>query len=131
MYPENAMKRLIPLLMLAIFSVGYGAATPGTAASAPPAAIVSPVSGLTVFIGGLRKIDSQNWCVWEASVSGGTAPYSYSWSTVNGGGTGYDEVWGGHFPTSGSLTVVVTDALGAMGTSTINVTSVYAGPVCP
>lgn len=125
------MKRLIPLLTLALFAVAYGAATPRMAASAPPGSTVSPATALSVFIGGLRSIDSQAWCTWEANASGGTAPYSYAWSSVNGGGTGYDAVWSGHFPTSGSLTVVVTDALGARGTRTINVTSVYSGPLCP
>jgi hypothetical protein len=124
------MKRLTPLLLLALAAAGYGAATPLPAASAETVS-VSPASSLTVFISGLRRIDSSNWCTWEASVSGGTAPYSYSWSTVGGGGTGYDEIWGGHFPTSGTLTVQVTDALGATGNRTISVTSVYNGPVCP
>lgn len=130
MHPENAMKRLIPLLTLAIFAVGYGAATPRTAASAPPAGGVLPVTSLSVFIGGPGLVNSQQWCVWEAAVSGGTPPYTYTWSTVNGGGSGYDEVWSGHFPVSGSLTVFVTDALGATGSSTMNVTSSYWGPYC-
>lgn len=124
------MKRLSPLLLLALAAAGYGATTPPPAASAEPVG-VSPASSLSVFIGGLRRIDSSAWCTWEANVSGGTAPYSYSWSTVGGGGTGNDETWYGHFPTSGTLTVQVTDALGATGSQTINVTSVYNGPICP
>ena len=124
------MKRLMPVLLLALAAAGYGAATPPTAAFAETVS-VAPASSLTIFISGLRRIGSSVWCTWEANVSGGTAPYSYSWSTVNGGGTGYDELWGGHFPTSGTLTVQVTDALGATGSSTINVTSLYSGPACP
>jgi hypothetical protein len=124
------MKRLMPLLLLALAAAGYGAATPPAAAFAETVS-VSPASSLTVIIGGPRRIGSQYWCTWEANVSGGTAPYSYSWSTVNGGGTGYDELWGGHFSLSGTLTVQVTDALGATGSSTINVTSVWNGPACP
>ena len=125
------MKRLIPLLTLTLLAGAYGVGTPRTAASAPPAGSVSLAAALTVFVGGPTRIDSQTWCTWEATVSGGTDPYTYEWSSDNGGGTGYDAVWSGHFPVSGSLTVFVTDALGATGSATMNVTSVYDGPLCP
>jgi membrane-associated PAP2 superfamily phosphatase len=125
------MKRLIALLFVSLGAAGYTSATPARAVSAPPAGSVSPASSITVFISGLRRINSSAYCTWDATASGGTAPYTYSWSTVNGGGTGYGETWYGHFPSSGTLTVVVTDALGATGTSTINVTSIYNGPLCP
>lgn len=125
------MKRLLPLLVLALSVPVYGTADARAAPVAAPAGSVAPAQAITVFIGGLRRINSSAYCVWEANANGGTAPYTYAWSTVGGGGTGYAETWSGHFPTSGTLTVTVTDALGATGTSAINVTSVYNGPLCP
>ncbi|HEX6037456.1 hypothetical protein [Longimicrobium sp.] len=125
------MKRLIPALFVVLAAGGYGAATAAPAAPAPPAESVAPAQALSVFIGGLRRINSSAWCTWEANVSGGTPPYSYSWSSVGGGGSAFGETWYGNFPVSGSVSVVVTDALGATGSATANVASIYNGPLCP
>jgi SprB repeat len=128
---EDGMKRLIPLLFVALASAGAGAATALAAPAAAPAGTVAPSEAVTVFIGGLRRINRQATCTWEANVSGGTAPYTYSWSTVNGGGYGVEATWYGGFPSSGTLTVTVTDALNATATTTINVAAITNGPLCP
>lgn len=122
------MKRIAQLSLLAFLAAGCGDVTGSVRAPEAPRSVLT---ALHVFIGGPARINSSVTCTWEASASGGTAPYSYSWSTVGGGGTGVDETWYGGFPVSGSLSVTVTDALGATASATRNVTSVYNGPLCP
>ena len=125
--PEDIMKSPAILLFLAVLAT----ASPVAAPVAASARAVSEASAVSVFINGLGRIESSAWCIWEATASGGTAPYTYEWSTNGGGGSALEERWGGHFPVSGTLTVDVTDALGATGTWTMSVTSVSGGPWCP
>ena len=70
-------------------------------------------------------------CSWRAVPSGGTAPYTYAWTVLNGTGTANDDVWTGYtHTTSMKLTVTVTDALGATRTASKNVAGVFSGPPC-
>jgi hypothetical protein len=58
---------------------GYSPAFTIDARSAPPAA------PLTASISGAQEAPSYTWCTWTAAVSGGTAPYTYSWIAVGTG----------------------------------------------
>lgn len=71
-------------------------------------------------------------CIWFADASGGTAPYSYSWTAVGGSGTGQ---WFDYFnsvASGGSFTVQlsVTDGTGATITIDKNVNVSSNAPVC-
>ena len=124
------MKHFIHLSLLVLLA-GCGDVAGKLVAPVGPLHDETIATALSVLISGPAQINSSVICTWEANVVGGTAPYSYSWSTVNGGGTGVDEVWGGGFPLSGSLSVTVTDALGATARTTRNITSTFLGPLCP
>jgi hypothetical protein len=69
--------------------------------------------GVSVYITGpgtLRKLDP---CLWGAVPTGGTPPYTYTWSKTGGAGSGSGDTFSGYLVSSQmNLTVTVTDANG-------------------
>lgn len=70
--------------------------------------------------------------VWSSSVSGGTAPYGYAWSGTDGLSGNTENVTKSYNTfTPKQATVVVTDAGGASGTATCNLTITQLREVQP
>lgn len=66
-----------------------------------------PPPPLSVFISGPDEVPPDEYCTWQASVTGGTAPYSYSWSgALSGSGSSVS----GSISQSSWLYLTVTDA---------------------
>jgi serine protease len=89
---------------------GYGIVDAAAAVGYQP-----PPPPFTVTIVGNTEIQASLSCQWSAIVSGGTAPYSYSW-TVNGAPAG-DNSASLSYENDGSsftITVTVTDQTGAI-----------------
>lgn len=76
--------------------------------------------------GQVRRYDT---CTWRASASGGTWPYTYSW-TPSTGGNGYE--WTGSTISSVGFTlkVTVTDANGVKATQSRYITVSTSAPLC-
>lgn len=96
-----------------------------------PNLLLFTLPALPTSISGPSQMAPGNTCYYNASASGGTAPYTYTWSwTTSGGGSA-----GGYSPNNGTfvlvaqtsatytinLKVLATDANGAEGTFTKNV----------
>ena len=87
------------------------------------------ITGLV--IQGPTHVTRWEQCSFVAVPSGGTAPYSYAWTVQNGSGTADENVWTGYTYTSSmTLTVTVTDALGATRTASKNVYGVASTIPC-
>jgi Bacterial Ig-like domain (group 2) len=108
-----------------VSSGGYlSAVAPGTATVS---AVVQGIPGstsvtvlaasLSVSISGPSSVQPNRQCEWYASVTGGTAPYTYSWSQSTGSGSGFDDYYYGSSSNSFTLTVTVTDAAGQSKTA--------------
>lgn len=85
----------------------------------------------TVTITGPSSVRPAATCLWTANVSGGLAPYYYSW-TINGapvGGNSPELIYqnGG---TNFTINVVVTDAATGTGSKSKSVTVSGSAPVC-
>jgi hypothetical protein len=106
--------------------ISYSTSDSNTSCPAPPlsASISGPTSATVVGYG------SQT-VTWSASVSGGTAPYSYSW-TINSAGAGTVSstsatYYGSNFATSQAVSVAltVTDANSQTATASFSTTIYY------
>jgi hypothetical protein len=89
------------------------------------------ITGLS--IQGPSAVTRWNYCSFRAVPSGGTAPYTYAWSVVNGSGSAGPSgaYWTGYtHTTSMTLTVKVTDALGATRTVSKSVAGVLTELEC-
>lgn len=94
-----------------------------------------PPDTLNVSISGPTQIQPEATCTWEAVVSGGTPPYSYSWSGEVQPTGGTDQWYtGGKDPAQLSdwfrLRVDVSDAGTGSGWHEITVTEDGSAPVC-
>jgi minor extracellular protease Epr len=102
---------------------GYGLLNiPGAIAADPPPPSVSII--------GNTEIEAYLSCQWSAAVSGGTSPYSYSW-TVNGQSVG-DNSSSLSYTNNGSpftIAVTVTDAAGGVA-SDDHAVAIVAGMYC-
>lgn len=68
----------------------------------------------SVVINGPTQVKPNELCSWNANVTGGTPPFSYVWSQSAGSGTNNgDGSYEGSSGNSFTLSVTVTDALGA------------------
>lgn len=116
-----------------ISAVGTGTAT--------ISAVIDGISGgtgvtvvastLTATIGGPGSVRPNTNCYWWANASGGTSPYSYSWTGgSNGNAAGAD--YFARSPGSGSfqVTVTVTDANGGTKFVSKNVSVSSNAPMC-
>jgi pimeloyl-ACP methyl ester carboxylesterase len=103
----------------AMYSVGASAVNP------PP-----PPPAITVSIAGPARVRPNVNCAWQASVSGGTPPYSYNW-TKTGGFNGYDSEALTSFSSSGTLYLQVGDAAGNNASTSKAVSVSSSNPFCP
>lgn len=92
---------------------------------------VSPPPSLSVSIHGPSPVRSGATCTWYADVSGGTAPYSYSWSASGGSGYASGSWYTNSSSTSFTLYLTVTDATGASQSTSRWVTVNSTAPACP
>ena len=76
----------------------------------------------------VRKFDT---CDWLAHTSGGTQPYSCSWSVSSASGTPTDDYWEGYLIGSQStMTVTVTDANGVQKVVSRTIIASTTAPLC-
>lgn len=126
------MNHLIAWVAAAIVAAtSYGGMAESGATAGEPRPAASAAT-LTVSVNGPSTVRPSVQCYWWADAAGGTPPYSYSWS---GGLSGYSILYE-YFttsPSSGSFTVsvTVTDALGATATANRPVTVSSRAPLCP
>jgi hypothetical protein len=115
-----------------ISGVGIGSATvQATAGGVTGTHSVYVKAGLTVSIGGPSPVRKFDTCDWIAYVSGGTAPYSYSWSVGSAAGTPTDDYWEGYLIGSeATFSVTVTDANGVQKTVSRNILGSPSAPLC-
>jgi len=85
---------------------------------------------LAVTIDGSSPVKPNASCAYWATVSGGTAPYSYSWSQSAGSGSGYLSDYQATSSVAYTLTLTVTDANGATGIGIKNVAISSTAPNC-
>lgn len=128
------MNGLIAWMAAAILAAtAHGGAEAGRATAGPRLPDASPPAAtLTVSLNGPGTVRPSVQCYWWADAAGGTPPYSYSFS---GGLSGYSILYE-YFttsPSSGSFTVsvTVTDALGATATANRPVSVSSRAPICP
>lgn len=89
-----------------------------------------PPPSLSVGITGPTSVKPDTYCTWSATVSGGTPPYSYSW-TQNSMPVGSDSWVDVYTGTSNfSLSVTVTDGAGSWGSAQGSVTVTSGAPMC-
>lgn len=118
----------------AISAVGTGTATisaviDGITGSTSVSVVAST---LTASISGPSSVKPNTTCYWWATASGGTSPYSYSWSGgSNGSASGAD--YFATSPSSGTfyVTVTVTDANGGTKFVSKTVTVSSSAMICP
>jgi hypothetical protein len=94
--------------------------------------VVNPNPLSATAIGGPSSVRPNRQCYWWVTASGGTPSYSYSWSGGSSGTSGGSDYYA-NSPSSGSFTVSVTvsDALGAQVTKSKNVTVSSSAGICP
>lgn len=128
----------ISAAILAAASSGAGTdAAPGLAAAPSPAAQETRAGSahaafISVSLNGPSTVRPSVQCYWWADASGGTPPYSYSFSGgLSGFSIGYEYFTTS--PSSGSFTVSVTatDALGATATTSQTVSVSSRASICP
>lgn len=132
------MPRLIRPLALVLFAaaatgfVGSRIAARDAAAAvlAAPAAASQARTFAAVIIGP-SNLRVWTQCSWYVNLSGGTPPYSFSWSVTNGSGSGSDNTWYGEFYGSGRLYVTVTDYNNQQVSVSKPVNATAGGPICP
>ncbi|AKD53813.1 SprB repeat-containing protein [Spirosoma radiotolerans] len=99
--------------------------TDGNGCKASQQVVISqPAAILAIYSPARIVCPSTVGSITQVSISGGTAPYSYSWS--NGAtSAGLNNVG------AGSYTVTITDARGCVATGTATLTPANCPPVCP
>jgi hypothetical protein len=93
------------------------------------ASIGVTVSDLAIGIDGPSSIKPNTQCLWWANVSGGTTAYGYSW-TSSGGSSTTNELYA-QSPSSFTVYLTVTDALGTWRSASQAVTVSSTAHVCP
>ena len=94
----------------------------GTAPPPPP----PPPPSITISIAGPDYVQPQDFSTWSAVVSGGTGPYTYSWSgPFSGSGSSIS----GSLNYADTIFLTVTDANGASATASKPVTVCYDGSI--
>jgi hypothetical protein len=102
-----------------------------TAGSVTGSKSVYVKAGLTVGIFGPSQVQKFDTCEWSTSVSGGTPPYSYSWSVSSASGTSFGDYWEGYLIGGQStMSVTVTDANGVQKTATRSIVAFFNAPLC-
>jgi hypothetical protein len=91
--------------------------------------VVNPPPG--VWIDGPGSVRPNTMCAWWAIASGGTTPYTYTWSGPSSNASQGGEYYGTS-PASGTFTVsvTVTDAASATATVSKQVTVSSSAPLC-
>lgn len=75
-----------------------------------------------VGIDGSNRVQRYADCFWAANVSGGTAPFTYTWRNSGIVGTSYGDTFEGQMVgSSGIMRVKVTDSLGAQDSAALSV----------
>jgi hypothetical protein len=127
---RSAMQAMGLVAMLMLAACGEGAS--GGLQPTEPSFSLSP----SVQLSGPSTVQAYQPCEWYAFVSGGTAPYTWSWSNSTGA-SGYSNPRTSTLEsyvtsTSGTMTlsVTVTDALGRTGTASKYVTTSWAAGEC-
>src|SRR5215213_5538026 len=73
-------------------------------------------------IDGPNRVQRYDDCFWFANVSGGTAPYTYTWRNSGIVGTASGDTFEGQMvSSSGIMRVKVTDSLGAVDSTSLSV----------
>jgi len=76
----------------------------------------------------VRKFDT---CVWYVSTSGGTPPYTYSWTVGSSAGTVTGDTYEGYLIGSqANFSVLITDANGVQKTVTRSIIGSPTAPLC-
>jgi hypothetical protein len=115
--------RLLSLLLIAAAATAFGGSRLAASAPRPGTQTFAAV------ILGPSSIRSYTQCVWRVNTTGGTAPYSYSWSVSNGSGSGGSE-WYGEFYGAGTLYLTITDSNNQSVSVLKHVTATAGGPLC-
>jgi len=88
-------------------------------------------SPLPVSIAGKSSVRPNSTCTWQASSSGGTPPYTYTWTATFGGQPSGDSFTGTvHASGSELLTVSVVDAIGRRGGASKPISISAGAQVC-
>lgn len=116
----------------AITGIAHGSATVTAADSGVQATTTVTVNlGPTIGISGPATVRRSTSCTWTRTVSGGTAPYSYSWSDTGGNPTGTGTSYTATIVTAADdITLTVTDANGGTSSTTKHVTATTTAPLC-
>lgn len=126
---------------LATITSGGGVTAGSTSGTVTISATVDGVTGtttiqivppLSVTISGRSPVRTNSECYFWATPSGGTGPYTYTWSQT--WGTGYSDGANGYFATSSTsytLSVTVHDAGSHTATASKAVTVSSSAPLCP
>lgn len=85
---------------------------------------------LSVSISGPSRVRTNVTCTWTASVSGGTAPYTYQWLGGYGGYYDLAQSYQAYFPSTDGLSVIVEDANGQTAQGNLGVFASPSGPTC-
>jgi hypothetical protein len=119
------MQRIMKWTTAGILAVAAGVSADGLAAEA--AAGNSP----SVIIDGPTSVRPNTMCAWWAVASGGTTPYTYTWSGPSSNASTGGEYYGTS-PSSGSftVTVTVTDANNDTDVESKQVTVDSRAPMC-
>jgi hypothetical protein len=122
----NLMQRMVKWTAAAILAVAAGVSADGFAAEAA-VADNSP----SVIIDGPSRVRPNTMCAWWAVASGGTTPYTYTWSGPSSNASTGGEYYGTS-PSSGSftVTVTVTDANNDSDVESKQVTVDSRAPMC-
>jgi len=103
-------------------------ATAGSVTGSKSVYVKPGISGSIMGPSPVRKFDT---CVWYVSASGGTPPYSYSWSVGSSSGTVTGYSYEGYLIGSqANFSVIVTDANGVTKTITRSIIGSPSAPLC-
>lgn len=109
------------------FAVNYGTDTVHTVANPPGFAP-------TISIDGPTRIQPGATCIWSASVSGGTAPFTYDWhinGTDMGSGDSFESAKPAGMFSPFTVYLDVWDNNGFARSTSISVTETSSAPFCP